>query len=388
MEMKKRKVITLIGTRPDAIKMAPVIHALNHDNRFESVVVNTGQHKDMLQGVLDWFDVRPDYTLDVMASGQPLSYLAGKVMAGLHDIYEKEQPDIVMVHGDTTTGFMGALSAHYHYNFETKLPIRVAHVEAGLRTGNLYAPYPEEGNRRLIAPLAYWHFAPTEEAVENLFEENITENVFVTGNTVIDALYDTVELLKTRARKPAFDVKNGRKMLLVTGHRRENYGVGFKNVCTALKELAEKNPFLDIVYPLHLNPRVKNAVEDALTGVENIHVLPPLDYPDFVNILQQAHLVLTDSGGLQEEAPALGKPVLVMRDVTERPEAVLSGTVRLVGTGVESICRHVQALLDDTDAYLEMAQAISPYGDGLAAQRIVNILFGDLSTENTCHAVA
>ncbi len=385
---EKQKIISVIGTRPDAIKMAPVIRALNSDDRFESIVVNTGQHKDMIKGVLEWFGIEPDYTLDVMKSGQPLSYLAGKVMAGLHDIFVKENPHIVAVHGDTTTGFVAALAAHYCYNFNEKRPIRVAHVEAGLRTDDLYAPYPEEGNRRLIAPLAYWHFAPTETAAEALFDENVTGNVFVTGNTVIDALYDTVDLLKVSPRPQVVEVAEGQRMMLVTGHRRENYGDGFDGICESLKQLAEANADLEIVYPVHMNPVVKEVVESHLSGIKNIHLIEPQDYPDFVSLMERSDIILTDSGGLQEEAPSLGKPVLVMRDVTERPDAVLSGTVKLVGTEVERIVSAVQDLLDNEMSYKKMALATNPYGDGLAAQRIVNILSGGLGKENTFHAVA
>ncbi|MEC9292601.1 MAG: UDP-N-acetylglucosamine 2-epimerase (non-hydrolyzing) [Pseudomonadota bacterium] len=386
--MEKQKIISVIGTRPDAIKMAPVIRALSSDDRFESVVVNTGQHKDMIQGVLEWFDLKPDYTLDVMTPGQPLSYLAGKVMAGLHDIFVKENPHIVAVHGDTTTGFVAALAAHYCYNFNEKRPIRVAHVEAGLRTDSLYAPYPEEGNRRLIAPLAYWHFAPTETAAEALFEENVTGNVFITGNTVIDALYDTVDTLKANPRPSPVELEDGKRMLLVTGHRRENYGDGFDNICESLKQLAEANADLEIVYPVHMNPVVKEAVESHLAGIGNVHLIEPQDYPDFVALIERSDIILTDSGGLQEEAPSLGKPVLVMRDVTERPDAVLSGTVKLVGTDIDRIVPAVQELLDSEVSYKKMAMASNPYGDGLAAQRIVNILSGGLGKENTFHAVA
>ncbi len=385
---EKQKIISDIGTRPDAIKMAPVIRALNSDDRFESIVVNTGQHKDMIKGVLEWFGIEPDYTLDVMKSGQPLSYLAGKVMAGLHDIFVKENPHIVAVHGDTTTGFVAALAAHYCYNFNEKRPIRVAHVEAGLRTDDLYAPYPEEGNRRLIAPLAYWHFAPTETAAEALFDENVTGNVFVTGNTVIDALYDTVDLLKVSPRPQVVEVAECQRMMLVTGHRRENYGDGFDGICESLKQLAEANADLEIVYPVHMNPVVKEVVESHLSGIKNIHLIEPQDYPDFVSLMERSDIILTDSGGLQEEAPSLGKPVLVMRDVTERPDAVLSGTVKLVGTEVERIVSAVQDLLDNEMSYKKMALATNPYGDGLAAQRIVNILSGGLGKENTFHAVA
>ncbi|MDE0724703.1 MAG: UDP-N-acetylglucosamine 2-epimerase (non-hydrolyzing) [Alphaproteobacteria bacterium] len=388
MTVKKQKIISVIGTRPDAIKMAPVLRALSSDDRFDSVIVNTGQHKDMIKGVLEWFNIEPHYTLDVMEPGQPLSYLAGKVMAGLHDIFVKENPHIVAVHGDTTTGFVAALAAHYCFNFNEKRPIRVAHVEAGLRTDNLYAPYPEEGNRRLIAPLAYWHFAPTETAAEALFEENVTGNVFITGNSVVDALYDTVDLLKANPRPAVIDIPKDKKMLLVTGHRRENYGDGFDGICEALKQLAEANSNLEIVYPVHMNPVVKEAVESHLSGIENIKLIEPQDYPDFVALMERSDIILTDSGGLQEEAPALGKPVLVMRDVTERPDAVLSGTVKLVGTKTERIVPAVQELLDSEVAYRQMSAAANPYGDGLAAQRIVNILSGGLATENTFHAVA
>jgi UDP-N-acetylglucosamine 2-epimerase (non-hydrolysing) len=374
--MTKLKVLSLVGTRPEAIKMAPVIKALAADDRFQSIVCATGQHQEMLYQILDWFHIQPDHALNVMTANQPLAYLSGRILNGLQTVISFDKPDIVVVQGDTTTAFIGALAAFYN-----RVP--VAHVEAGLRTFNLASPYPEEGNRQLIGRIAKWHFAPTDTAAAALAKEGITDGVYVTGNTVIDALLETTAMLKAAPRQPLAFVPEGTRVVLVTGHRRENYGEGFRQICLALKDLAQRYPDTAIVYPVHLNPNVKTVVHAELGDVKNIHLIRPLDYPDFVAAMQRAHLVITDSGGVQEEAPSLGKPVLVMRDTTERPEAVTAGTVRLVGAQRDSIVRSAIELLDTPAAYAAMARAVNPYGDGLATGRILNLLAGESAAGNT-----
>lgn len=374
----KKKVSVILGTRPETIKLAPVILALKSDEAFDCRVCVTAQHREMLDQVLDIFSIVPDRDLDLMRPDQTLAQLTARAIEGLDSYLSAERPDAVLVQGDTTTVFCGALAAYYH-----RIP--VGHVEAGLRTGNLYSPWPEEANRLLTTRLTRWHFAPTDVSRQNLLAENIREDsVYVTGNTVIDALHLALGRI---SKKPVFiedlpeflqpGAKSGcPRMVLITGHRRENFGSGFENICRAVAELARRYPEVHFVYPVHLNPRVQRPVDEFLRvlSFSNVHLIRPLEYLPFVALMNHADLVLTDSGGVQEEAPSLGKPVLVMRDTTERPEAVAAGTVRLVGTNFESIISSVAELLDSDDAYTQMAIAINPYGDGKSAQRIVNIL--------------
>ncbi|MBI1308667.1 MAG: UDP-N-acetylglucosamine 2-epimerase (non-hydrolyzing) [Proteobacteria bacterium] len=387
-----RKVMVVLGTRPEAIKLAPLILALQEDSRFQLVIVSSGQHRDYLAPILEWFHITPHHTLDVMAPKQPLAFLSGKLLGGLHTLMEAERPDVVLVQGDTTTAFMAALSAYYGYDYYVRNEkgnrhfIEIAHVEAGLRTYNNYAPFPEEVNRRLIGPLANWHFAPTATAAQALFDENITENVFITGNTVIDALHLTVERIAEHKRAlpaglTAADV--AKPFVLITGHRRESYGEGFEHICAAIKTLAENYPHHNFIYPVHLNQHVQGPVRAMLAHIPNVILTGPLDYPDFVHLMHKSHLLLTDSGGLQEEGPALGKPVLVMREVTERPEGILAGTAKLVGTTQATIVKQVSHLLDNPAAYKAMAQAVNPYGDGKSTTRILNLLAGGQAASNT-----
>lgn len=387
-----QKVMVVLGTRPEAIKLAPLILALKADPRFELCTVSTGQHREMLWPILDWFGVKPDHTLDVMAPRQPLAFLSGKLLAGLHTLMEAELPDIVMVQGDTTTAFMAALTAYYGYDYFIRNNkggrhhIQVAHVEAGLRTYNNYAPFPEEVNRRLIGPIASWHFAPTATSAQALFDENITENVFITGNPVLDALQLTVDRLEANPLplpEGLTEEQVSKPFVLVTGHRRENYGEGFDNICSAIATLAERYPDHNFIYPVHLNQNVQEPVHRKLGNINNVILTQPLDYPAFVDLMRRCRLILTDSGGVQEEGPALGKPVLVMRDVTERPEGILAGTNRLVGTTVNGIVRNVSELLENPEAYHAMARAANPYGDGKAVQRILNLLAGESAAGNT-----
>ncbi|WP_416040829.1 non-hydrolyzing UDP-N-acetylglucosamine 2-epimerase [Acinetobacter lactucae] len=370
-----QKVLLIFGTRPEAIKMAPLAIKLQEDNdNFETKVCVTGQHRQMLDQVLDLFQLNPDFDLNLMKPGQTLSDITSGVLKGLEQIFEIWKPDLILVHGDTATTFAASLAAYYH-------KIKIGHVEAGLRTGDLYSPWPEEANRKLTGVLANYHFAPTMSSYYNLIKENIkSANVVVTGNTVIDALLqvkDKVErdqqLIQKFEQEFNFLDKN-KKMILVTGHRRENFGQGFLNICTALAQLAKKYPNVQIIYPVHLNPNVQQPVNELLTGISNIHLIAPQDYLPFVYLMNQSFLILTDSGGIQEEAPSLGKPVLVMRDTTERPEAVEAGTVRLVGTDVNRIVELVTQLLDDQKLYAGMASAHNPYGDGTACQKIIDFL--------------
>lgn len=369
------KVLSVFGTRPEAIKMAPVIQALRAVPAFETRVCVTAQHRQMLDSVLDLFGIAPDFDLDVMQAGQDLAELSSKILLGMQSVYRAWRPDIVLVHGDTTTAFAAALSAYY-------ARIEVGHVEAGLRTGNRYAPWPEEMNRRLVGDLASVHFAPTAQARDNLLREGIdAEVIHVTGNTVVDALLGVVGRLRedqalnlTMAERFSF-LDPHRPMLLVTGHRRENFGRGFEQICRALRDLAARED-LQIVYPVHLNPQVREPVHRLLSGVMHLHLIEPVDYLQFVYLMDRSYCVLTDSGGVQEEAPSLGKPVLVMRDTTERPEAVEAGTVRLVGTDRSVIVTEVSRLLEDQHAYAAMARAHNPYGDGQAAGRIMGGLRG------------
>lgn len=372
--MIKKKILLVFGTRPEAIKMAPLVKVLQADTGFDAKVCVTAQHRQMLDQVLQLFEIVPDYDLDLMTPGQDLTDITGRVLLGLRQVLQDFKPDVVLVHGDTTTTLAASLAAYYQR-------IDIGHVEAGLRTGNLYSPWPEEANRKLTGSLARWHFAPTETSRANLRAEGVLEShISVTGNTVIDALFMARDLAASdgeleRTLLAEFPFLQGdAAMILVTGHRRENFGEGFQRICSALARIAAAHPSVQIVYPVHLNPNVQEPVQRLLSGIANVHLIPPQDYLPFVYMMNRATLVLTDSGGVQEEAPSLGKPVLVMRDTTERPEAVSAGTVRLVGTDTEQIVAGVHELLSDRAAYDAMAYAHNPYGDGQACLRIAEIL--------------
>lgn len=368
-----KKILSVFGTRPEAIKMAPVVKALLAHPNVDSRVCVTAQHREMLDQVLSLFDISPDHDLNIMAPGQDLYDITTRIMLGLREVLREEKPDVILVHGDTATTFATSLAAFYEQ-------IPVGHVEAGLRTGNLYSPWPEEANRKLTGVLAAYHFAPTETSRQALLKESISDaSIHITGNTVIDALLmvrdqinSDVELRSNLETELPYGLS--RKMLLVTGHRRESFGGGFERICRALSELARRYPDTDIVYPVHLNPNVQEPVSRILSGLDNVYLIPPQDYLPFVSLMSRAHLILTDSGGIQEEAPSLGKPVLVMRDTTERPEAVTAGTVKLVGTETDAIVDAVTTLLDDVEAWEAMSRAHNPYGDGKASQRIAEIL--------------
>jgi len=370
MSERRKKVLIAFGTRPEAIKMAPVVEAFKRDGSMDVVVAVTAQHRQMLDQVLELFNIVPDEDLDVMQPGQTLPGLFARILTGMNEVIARHAPDIVLVHGDTSTTLATALAAFYN-------KVKVGHVEAGLRTGDIWAPWPEEANRCLTAPLTSLHFAPTERSHANLAKEGVAlESIEVTGNTVIDALLEVVERIQ---RDPALSqhldqqfpfLDQSRRMVLVTGHRRENFGDGFEQICHALKGLAERGD-VQVVYPVHLNPNVQEPVNRILAGVENVFLIEPQDYLPFVHLMSRATLIITDSGGVQEEAPSLGKPVLVMRDTTERPEAVDAGTVRLVGTDARRILEEANRLLDDAAAYTEMSRAHNPYGDGKASERIV-----------------
>lgn len=381
-----RKVMLVFGTRPEAIKMAPLVKEFQKQpKRVETVVCVTGQHREMLDQVLKIFDIKPDYDLNIMKQGQDLYDVTARVLTGMRDVLKEVKPDVVLVHGDTTTSTVAALAAFYQQ-------IPVGHVEAGLRTHNIYSPWPEEMNRLLTGRLATYHFSPTPLSRNNLIKESVDDrNIIVTGNTVIDALYWVVDKIKNNKEldneledilsKAGYDVNrlnNGKKLVLITGHRRENFGDGFINMCTAIKDLTVKYPDLDFVYPMHLNPNVRKPIHEVfgenLSGLKNMFFIEPLEYLSFVYLMEKSSIVLTDSGGIQEEAPGLGKPVLVMRDTTERPEALDAGTVKLVGTDYNKIVNEVSSLIDDKAAYEKMSKAVNPYGDGLACGRIVNAL--------------
>ena len=367
------KILTVFGTRPEAIKMAPLVHALAKHTGINAKVCVTAQHREMLDQVLELFEIKPDYDLNLMKAGQTLNDITANILLNLKPVLNEFQPDVVLVHGDTATTFASTLAAYYEQ-------IKVGHVEAGLRTGNIYSPWPEEGNRKLTGTLANYHFAPTTTSQQNLFNEGITNGVTVTGNTVIDALLmvkdkiETDEQLNQQLAKEYPMLDNSKKLILVTGHRRESFGGGFERICEALRNIAKQHSDVEILYPVHLNPNVREPVNRLLSDVPNVHLIEPQTYLPFVYLMNRAHIILTDSGGIQEEAPSLGKPVLVMRDTTERPEAVEAGTVKLVGTDVKLITDEINTLLTDSDAYKTMSVAHNPYGDGKACQRIINFL--------------
>lgn len=379
-----KKVMLVFGTRPEAIKMAPLVKEFQKfPDQFETIVCVTGQHREMLDQVLQIFDIIPDYDLNIMKQGQDLYDITARVLTGMRDVLIKCKPDVVLVHGDTTTSTAAALAAFYQQ-------IPVGHVEAGLRTRNIYSPWPEEMNRQITGRIATYNFAPTTLSEKNLKEESVFGQIIVTGNTVIDALHMVVNRLKNDSQlaneqievleKAGYDVKRldeGRKLVLITGHRRENFGEGFINIVTAIKDLTQKYPNVDFVYPMHLNPNVRKPIHEVfgerLEKLGNMFYIEPLQYLEFVYLMEKSTIVLTDSGGIQEEAPGLGKPVLVMRDTTERPEALESGTVRLVGTNHDLIVKEVSVLLDNQEEYNKMSKAVNPYGDGKAAIRIVNV---------------
>ena len=368
------KVLTVFGTRPEAIKMAPLVHALAADERFESKCCVTAQHREMLDQVLELFKITPDYDLNLMKAGQTLPEITSRILLELTPVLKEFKPDVVLVHGDTATTFAASLAAYYEQ-------IAVGHIEAGLRTGNIYSPWPEEGNRKLTGSLTKYHLAPTENSKANLLKENVAaENISVTGNTVIDALLlvkqqieSDTDLSNTLAAQfPMLD--ESKKLILVTGHRRESFGGGFERICEALAQTAKAHPDCQILYPVHLNPNVQEPVKRILNDVNNVHLIEPQQYLPFVYLMNRAHIILTDSGGIQEEAPSLGKPVLVMRDTTERPEAVDAGTVKLVGTDIAKITSALNELLTNNESYITMSRAHNPYGDGKACQRICDIL--------------
>lgn len=375
----KKKVITIFGTRPEAIKMAPLVKELEKREEIESKVCVTAQHREMLDQVLNLFDITPDFDLNIMKTKQTLTGITNKVLEGLEEIFKEEKPDMILVHGDTTTTFAGALAAFYQQ-------VKVGHVEAGLRTFNKYFPFPEEMNRKLTGSLADLHFAPTKGSKNNLLREGIDEkNIYVTGNTVIDAMLHTVEenYVFENDELNKIDFEN-KKVIMITAHRRENWGQGIENICTALNRIVDENPNVELVYLVHLNPVVKDVVFEKLGNNERIHLLSPLDTKETHNLMNKSYMIMTDSGGLQEEAPHLGKPVLVLRDVTERPEAVEAGTVKLVGTDIEKIVKEANQLINNKEAYSKMSKAINPYGDGNASQRIVNAIlkYFNLRTED------
>jgi len=370
-----KKILLVFGTRPEAIKMAPLVKAFQKESAFITKVCVTAQHREMLDQVLEIFDIQPDYDLNLMKPGQDLYDITSDVLMGMKKVLSEFNPDMVFVHGDTTTTSATSLAAFYQ-------KIKIGHVEAGLRTGNIYSPWPEEANRQITTVLANYHFAPTHTSKENLLQENKQpQDILVTGNTVIDALFLALEKignnedLKTKiinSINANYTLNPNKRIILVTGHRRENFGQGFINICEALKTIANNNPDVDIVYPVHLNPNVQKPVKTILAHSNNIYLIPPLPYESFIYMMNQSHFIITDSGGVQEEAPSLGKPVLVMRDTTERPEAIEAGTVKLVGTKYDIIVNEAQKLLDDKQVYERMSKAHNPYGDGKACEKIVN----------------
>lgn len=372
-----KKILIVFGTRPEAIKMAPLVKAFKNNNNFDTRVCVTAQHRQMLDQVLDIFEIVPEYDLNIMKAGQDLYDITANVLVGIRDVLADFKPDVVFVHGDTSTTFSTSLAAYY-------AKVKVGHIEAGLRTYDIYSPWPEEGNRQLTGILANYHFAPTTQSQENLLKEGKNKSdIFVTGNTVIDALMYVVDRienqpeLKEKIRNKInvqFPLKSQRKVILVTGHRRENFGQGFVNICEGLKQIALNNTEIDIVYPVHLNPNVQRPVNEILSNIENVYLIDPLQYEEFIYLMSQAHFIITDSGGIQEEAPSLGKPVLVMRDTTERPEAVAAGTVKLVGCDRDTLVNEAEKLLRDQSEYEMMSRAHNPYGDGKACDRIVQLM--------------
>jgi len=368
------KILTVFGTRPEAIKMAPLALLLNENEQIEHRLCVTAQHREMLDQVLALFELTPDYDLDIMNAGQSLSDITTRILTGLQQVIQDFKPDVILVHGDTTTTFAASLSAFYQQ-------VPIAHVEAGLRTGNLYSPWPEEANRKLTSVLCNYHFCPTSMARQNLLDENVSpEKLFITGNTVIDALLQvrdrleqTPELQQQYNQQFSF-LNPDKKLILVTGHRRESFGDGFERICLALKAVATAHPECEILYPVHLNPNVMEPVNRLLSDINNVFLIEPQDYLPFVYLMNRSHIIITDSGGIQEEAPSLGKPVLVMRDTTERPEAVQAGTVKLVGTNVDVIVEQINRLLNNQEAYREMSFSHNPYGDGQACQCIISTL--------------
>jgi UDP-N-acetylglucosamine 2-epimerase (non-hydrolysing) len=378
------KILIVFGTRPEAIKMAPLVKEFKRNSTdFETKVCVTAQHREMLDQVLELFEIVPDYDLDIMKPGQDLYDITSNVLLGMKDVLKDFSPDIVLVHGDTTTTSATSLAAFYQQ-------IKIGHVEAGLRTNNIYSPWPEEANRQITGVLANYHFAPTQTSKENLLKENKnSKDIIVTGSTVIDALFLALDKIKTnkileeriikniekQIQNSKFKIQNS-KFILVTGHRRENHGQGFINICTAIKEIALTNPDFDIVYPVHLNPNVQKPVKELLSNIDNVYLIEPLQYEQFIYMMDRSYFIITDSGGVQEEAPSLGKPVLVMRDTTERPEALDAGTVKLVGTDISLIVKESQELIDNKESYERMSRASNPYGDGHACEKIINFIKG------------
>lgn len=373
-----KKILTVFGTRPEAIKMAPLVHALEADSHFDAKVCVTAQHREMLDQVLELFEIKPDFDLNIMKAGQTLNDVTTSILKGLRPVLEDFKPDVVLVHGDTATTFAASLAAYYQQ-------INVGHVEAGLRTGNIYSPWPEEANRKLTSAITNYHFAPTEGSRDNLLKEGVLErDITVTGNTVIDALFWVREKLKqdrslSDSLSSMFDYLDpNKKLILVTGHRRESFGRGFERICEALRQIASEHPESQVLYPVHLNPNVQEPVKRLLQDLDNVFLIEPQQYLSFCYLMDRASIILTDSGGIQEEAPSLGKPVLVMRDTTERPEAVDAGTVRLVGTDTALIVDQVDLLLANPVEYQNMSKAHNPYGDGLACGRILKFLVKEI----------
>ena len=373
-----KKILIVFGTRPEAIKMVPLIKEFKKYNDFEIKICVSAQHRQMLDQVLNLFEIKPDYDLDIMRANQDLYDISSRVLLGMRDVMKDFCPNVVLVHGDTTTSFVGALAAFYQ-------KIKIGHVEAGLRTNDLYSPFPEEANRQITGVLADFHFAPTQSAKQNLIKEGKNSNfIIVTGNTVIDALFLMIDKIEKNVnlrdeitsilRSKYSNFGSERKFILVTGHRRENFGDGFLNICDALKNIAQNNPEIDIVYPVHLNPNVQKPVREILSNLSNVYLIDPLEYEKFVYLMSKSFFIITDSGGIQEEAPSLGKPVLVTRDTTERPEALQSGTVKLVGTNKNIIIKEAQNLILQKDEFEKMSKANNPYGDGKASERIVEFL--------------
>lgn len=374
-------ILTIFGTRPEAIKMAPLVKKFQQSRIFNTRVCVTAQHREMLDQVLDFFEIRPDFDLNIMSHNQTLNSITNKILNGLDEIYKIYKPDLILVHGDTTTAMVASISAFYN-------KIKIAHIEAGLRTNNIYSPYPEEANRQIVSILADYHFSPTNLAKQNLIKENKKENaIAVVGNTVIDALLETIDMINNNANKKNKIIQEisqdyhlgDKKFILITGHRRENFGQGFVNICEALKEIALLNPNIDIVYPVHLNPNVQEPVNKILDNLKNVFLIKPLKYENFVYLMSKCYFIITDSGGIQEEAPTFNKPVLLMRENTERPEALESGAVKLVGTNKELIIKSANELINNTNnTYKLMSNIQNPYGDGKASERIIEFLRSEL----------